>query len=60
LVVAAGQDSRRSRDPGDALDQTASVEFLESDGIAAAAENALFAKASSMLRRLPFDELDVW
>ncbi|GAA2817609.1 lactate racemase domain-containing protein [Kribbella solani] len=40
-------------------EQTASVEFLEADGIAEAAENALLQRASSLLGRLPFDQLDV-
>jgi hypothetical protein len=42
-----------------AHERTAAVEFLESDGIAGPAENALLQRASSLLGRLPFDSLDV-
>lgn len=42
-----------------ALERTAAVEFVPADGIAGAAEHALLQRASSLLGRLPFDELDV-
>jgi hypothetical protein len=42
-----------------AVDQTASVEFVPADGIGAAAENGLLQRAGSLMGRLPFDQLDV-
>ncbi|WP_405062626.1 DUF2088 domain-containing protein [Kribbella sp. NBC_01505] len=42
-----------------ALERTAAVEFVPAEGIAGAAEHALLQRASSLLGRLPFDELDV-
>ncbi|WUJ73364.1 nickel-dependent lactate racemase [Kribbella soli] len=59
MVVAQGKIIGGLAILENSLDQTASVELVESDGIAGAAENALLQRASSMLGRLPFDELDV-
>ncbi|MER7250817.1 DUF2088 domain-containing protein [Kribbella sp. NPDC000426] len=59
MVVAQGKILGGLAILENSLDQTASVEFVEADGIAGAAENALLQRASSMLGRLPFDELDV-
>lgn len=42
-----------------ALERTAAVEFVDADGIAGPAEQALLQTAGSLLGRLPFDELDV-
>jgi hypothetical protein len=59
MIVAQGKILGGLAILENSLDQTASVEFVEADGIAGAAENALLQRASSMLGRLPFDELDV-
>ncbi|WP_371405606.1 DUF362 domain-containing protein [Kribbella sp. NBC_00662] len=59
MVVAQGKILGGLAILENSLDETASVEFVEADGIAGAAENALLQRASSMLGRLPFDELDV-
>jgi hypothetical protein len=42
-----------------ALERTACVELVDPDGIAGPAESTLLQRATSLLGRLPFDELDV-
>ncbi|MFI5690966.1 DUF2088 domain-containing protein [Kribbella sp. NPDC051586] len=59
MVVAQGKILGGLAILENSLDQTASVELVEADGIAGAAENALLQRASSMLGRLPFEKLDV-
>ncbi len=59
LVVAQGKILGGLGILENALEQTAAVEFVEADGIAGQAENALLQRAGSLLGRLPFDELDV-
>jgi hypothetical protein len=59
MVVAQGKVIGGLAILENAREQTASVELLEANGIAEAAENALLQRASSLLGRLPFDELDV-
>jgi hypothetical protein len=41
------------------LDETAALQFVEPDGIGAAAEQALVERARGLMGALPFDELDV-
>ncbi|MEU8226614.1 DUF2088 domain-containing protein [Kribbella sp. NPDC048915] len=59
MVVAQGKILGGLAILENAHEQTASIEFLASDGIAAEAEKALLQRASSLLGRLPFEELDV-
>ncbi|ONI68252.1 DUF2088 domain-containing protein [Kribbella sp. ALI-6-A] len=59
IVVAEGKILGGLAILENAVDQTATVEFLPPDGIGAAAENALLQRAGSLMGRLPFDELDV-
>lgn len=59
MVVAQGKILGGLAILENAREQTASVELLQADGIAEAPENALLQRASSLLGRLPFDELDV-
>lgn len=59
MVVAQGKILGGLAILENALERTAAVEFVEPDGIAGPAENALLQRAGSLLGRLPFDELDV-
>ncbi|MEU4190474.1 DUF2088 domain-containing protein [Kribbella sp. NPDC026611] len=59
MIVAQGKVLGGLAILENAEDQTAAVELLEASGIAEAAENALQQRASGLLGRLPFDELDV-
>ena len=59
MVVAQGKILGGLAILENAREQTAAVELLEADGIAESAENSLLQRASSLLGRLPFDELDV-
>ncbi|MGW6280803.1 DUF2088 domain-containing protein [Kribbella sp. NPDC055071] len=59
MVVAQGKILGGLAILENAHERTATVEFLEPDGIAGPAENALLQRASSLLGRLPFDSLDV-
>ncbi|MGW6199911.1 DUF2088 domain-containing protein [Kribbella sp. NPDC055110] len=59
MVVAQGKILGGLAILENAREQTAAVELLQADGIAEAAENALLQRASGLLGRLPFDQLDV-
>jgi hypothetical protein len=59
MVVAEGKVLGGLAILENAHDETAAVELLEASGIAEAAEGALQQRASGLLGRLPFDELDV-
>jgi hypothetical protein len=59
MVVAQGKILGGLAILENAMEHTAAVELVETDGIAGAAENALLQRAGGLLGRLPFDELDV-
>ena len=59
LVVASGKILGGLAILENAYEKTAAVEFVDADGIAGTAENALLQRAGGLMARLPFDELDV-
>ncbi|HZX06819.1 DUF2088 domain-containing protein [Kribbella sp.] len=59
IIVAQGKILGGLAILENAEDRTAAVDLLEATGIAEAPENALLQRASSLLGRLPFDQLDV-
>jgi hypothetical protein len=59
IVVAHGKILGGLAILENAHERTASVELVAADGIAEAAEHGLLRRASALMGRLPFDELDV-
>lgn len=59
MVVASGKILGGLAILENAYEQAAAVELVVAEGIAGVAENALLARAGSLMARLPFDSLDV-
>jgi len=59
LIIAGGKILGGLAILENADEKTAAVEFVVAEGIAGVAENALLARAGSLMARLPFDSLDV-